>query len=98
MWVSSDPSYLSVAGGRSWVGGYYFLGNKSDFTKLLALQHIFINAPTLVEASILCNVMGATSESEIASGYVNARKVIKLCIILMEMGYMQPKTHLSWII
>ena len=41
-----------------------------------------------IKASILCNIMGATSESKIASGYVNARKAVKLRIILMKMGHM----------
>ena len=39
--------------------------------------------------------MGAASESEIAGGYINARKAVELRIILMEMGYIQPKTPLE---
>ena len=38
LWVSSDSSYLSVTGGRSRVGGYHFLGNNPDFTKVLSLM------------------------------------------------------------
>ena len=78
LWVSSDSSYLSVPGGRSRVGGYHFLGNKPNFSKPLAPQRTFINAPIHVEASILRNVMGAASEAEIAGGYVNARMAVEL--------------------
>jgi len=95
LWVSSDSSYLSVTGSRSRVGGYHFLGNNPDFTKPLAPQRTFINAPIHVEASILRNVMGAASETEIAGGYVNARMAVELRIMLMEMGHVQPKTPLE---
>ena len=95
LWVSSDSSYLSVPGGRSRVGGYHFLGNKPNFSKPLAPQRTFINAPIHVEASILRNVMGAASEAEIAGGYVNARMAVELRIMLMEMGHIQPKTPLE---
>lgn len=40
LWVLSDSSYLSVTGSRSRAGGYYFLGNNLDFTKLLAPQRV----------------------------------------------------------
>ena len=88
MQVSSDSSYLLVSGGRSQVGGYHFLGNKPDFTKLLAPQCTFINISMHIKASILCIVIGAASESEIAGGYINARKAVELRIILIEMDYM----------
>ena len=35
LWVLPDSFYLSFIGGRSRVGGYHFLGNNPDFTKLL---------------------------------------------------------------
>ena len=95
LWMSSDSSYLSVTGGRSRVGGYHFLGNNPDFTKPLAPQRTFINAPTHVEASILRNVMSSASESEIAGGFVNARMAVELRIMLMEVGHTQPKTPLE---
>ena len=87
LWVPSDLLYLLVAGGRSCIGGYHFLGNTLDFTKPLATQCAFINIPIYIEASILRNIIGATSESEIAGRYVNARKAVELRIILIEMGY-----------
>jgi len=95
LWVSSDSSYLSVSGERSRVGGYHFLGNNPDFTKPLAFQRMFINAPIHIESSILRNIMGAASEAEIAGAYVNARKAIEEQIMLIEMGHIQPKTPLE---
>jgi len=95
LWISSNSSYLSVTGGRNQVGRCHFLGNNPDFTKPLAPQCTFINAPIHVKASILCNVMSSASESEIAGRYVNARMAVELRIILMEIGYMQPKTPLE---
>ena len=87
LWISSDSSYLSVSKAYSRVGGYHFLGNRPDPSKPLVPQHLICNAPIYVEASILRNVMGAASESEIAGAYINARMGVELRIILMEMGH-----------
>ena len=95
LWVSSDSSYLSVTRARSRVGGYHFLGNKYDPTKPLEHQRTFINAPIYVEASILKNVMGAASESEVAAAYVNAREAIKYRITLIELDHLQHQTPLE---
>jgi len=95
LWISSDSSYLSVSKARSRVGGYHFLGNRPDPSKPLAPQRLLLNAPIHVEASILRNVMGAASESEIAAAYVNARMGVEFRIMLMEMGHPQPATPLE---
>ena len=70
-WISSDAFYLSVSKARSCVGGYHFLGNKPDFTKLLKDQQMFINHHFHVKASILKSVIDALSEAELAGIYVN---------------------------
>ena len=93
--MSLDSSCLLVARGRSRVGRHHFLNSNPDFTEPLALQQTFINAPIYVEASILCNIIGAASESDIEGGYVNARIAVELHVILIEMGYLQPKTPLE---
>jgi hypothetical protein len=95
LWISSDSSFLSVSKARSRVGGYHFLGNKPDSSKPLTQQRLFINAPIHVECSILRNVMGAASESEIAGAYVNARMGVEERIMLWEMGHPQPATPLE---
>ena len=95
LWISSDSSFLSVSKARSRVGGYHFLGNKPDSSKPLAQQRLLINAPIHVECSILRNVMGAASESEIAGAYVNARMGVEERIMLWEMGHPQPATPLE---
>ena len=95
LWISSDSSYQSASKSRSRVGGYHFLGNKYSPTKDLVFQRNFINAPTHVEASILRNIMGAASESEIAAAYANAKDGVESRVTLMEMGHEQPSTPLE---
>ena len=87
LWISSDSSYLSVSKARSRVCGYHFLGNKYDPNEPIAKQRLLINAPIHAEASILRNVMGAASESEIASAHVNACIGASEWVTLMELGH-----------
>ena len=92
LYVASDSSYLSASKSRSRVGGYYFLGNKPNPSKPIATQSIFHNTPIHVEASILKYVMSATSESEIAVSFINAKLAIPIRICLLEIGHSQLAT------
>ena len=93
--IALDSSYLSVTGARSLVRGVHFLGNQPDDKIPLNQQQPIVNALIYVEASILRHVMGSASETEIAGGYVNARKGIEFRITLMEMKHFQQQTPLE---
>ena len=95
LWISSDSSYLSVSKARSRVCGYHFLGNKYDPNEPIAKQRLLINAPIHAEANMLRNVMGAASESEIASAHVNACIGASERVTLMELGHPQLRTPLE---
>ena len=83
--VESDAAYLVAPKARSRAGGYHFLGsaNRSQY-----------NAPILVIARIIKNVMSSAAEAEIGSLYMNAREAIPIRYCLIDLGHPQPPTPL----
>ena len=65
----SDGAYLVAPQARSRAGGYHYCGNKDG--KLW-------NAPVLVIAKILRNVMSSAAETEIGSLFKNAQELLPL--------------------
>ena len=53
---------------------------------------MFINVPIHTKASILCYIMGTSSEAKITGRYVNARDSVESRNTLMEIEYSQPPT------
>ena len=83
--VHSDAAYLVAPNAQSRAVGYHFLGT-NDLTQF--------NAPVLVLARIIKNVMASAAEAEIRSLYMNAREAIPLRICLNNLGHKQPPTPL----
>ena len=83
--VYSDAAYLVAPNAQSRAGGYHFLGT-NDRTQF--------NAPVLILACIIKNVMASAAEAEIGSLYMNAREAVPLRICLDNLGHKQPPTPL----
>ena len=83
--VHSYAAYLVAPNARSRAGGYDFLGT-NDCTQF--------NAPVLVLARIIKNIMAFATEAEIGSLYMNAQEANPLRICLNNLGHKQPPTPL----
>lgn len=69
LYVHSDASYLSEPNARSRVGGYFYLGNKTE-----PPEKAKPNGPIHVESRIMKHVMAAASEAEVGPYSTMARK------------------------
>ena len=83
LYIHSDASYLSEAGAKSRVGGYFYLGDKQD--KML-------NGAILVISSIIKHVMSSAAEAEVGGLFHNAKEGTIIRTTLQEMGHPQPPT------
>jgi hypothetical protein len=88
--IHSDASYLSEPKTKSRIGGYFYLGNKSDyFMKPLS------NGPLLCHTTVLKHVVSSVTEAEFGALFVNAKEGIVTCTTLSEMGHNQDATALT---
>jgi hypothetical protein len=76
--IHSDASYL---------GGVFFLGNKSP-------EQDTINGSILNVAAVIKNVVASAAESEVGACFHNAQSGAPLRVTLTELGHTQPPTPL----
>ena len=84
--VHLDVSYLSEFGGKSRAGGHYFLTNN---------KYTFNNGPILTLSTIIKHIFGLASEAELAVLFYSCKHTMPLCVTLVEMGHVQPKTLIT---
>jgi hypothetical protein len=85
--IHSDASYLSVSNARSFLGGLFFLGNKSP-------EQDKLNRSILNVAAVIKNVVASAAESEVGASFHNAQSGALLRVTLTELGHTQPPTPL----
>jgi Reverse transcriptase (RNA-dependent DNA polymerase) len=81
LYVHSDASYLSEPNARSRVGGYFYLGNKTE-----PPEKAKPNGPIHVESRIMKHVMAAASEAEVGALFHNGQEAAHIRNILREIG------------
>ena len=80
----SDTSYLSETKARSWAGGHFFLSENDHYPHN--------NGSVLTIAQIIKAVMLSATEAELGALYINARELIPLRHLLIDMRPF-PTTH-----
>eukprot|EP00804_Cyclotella_cryptica_P018482 CCRYP_004306-RA/>CCRYP_004306-RA protein AED:0.44 eAED:0.45 QI:0/-1/0/1/-1/1/1/0/116 len=83
----SDASYLSKTNARSRAGGHFFLSENDHYPNN--------NGAVLTIAQIIKAVMSSAAEAGLGALYINAREVIPLQHLLIEMGHPQPPTPIQ---
>ncbi|KAL7485624.1 hypothetical protein ACHAW6_011216 [Cyclotella cf. meneghiniana] len=83
----SDASYLSETNTGSRAGGHFFLSKNDHYPNN--------NGAILTIVQIIKAVMSLAAEAELGTLYINTRKVIPLCHLLIEMGHPQPPTPIQ---
>eukprot|EP00804_Cyclotella_cryptica_P027522 CCRYP_007476-RA/>CCRYP_007476-RA protein AED:0.26 eAED:0.26 QI:0/0/0/1/1/1/4/0/582 len=82
----SDASYLSESHARSRLGHFFLSENDHYPTN---------NGAVLTISQIIKVVMSSAAEAELGALYINAREVIPLRHLLLEMGHPQPPTPIQ---
>ena len=91
--ISSDASYLSASEGRSRLGGYFFLSNiPKTLPPLPDDPPPKLNAPILVNSSIIKSVVSSAAEAEFGALFYNAKDGASLRTTLQDMRHPQPPT------
>jgi hypothetical protein len=88
--IHSDASYLSEPKAKSRIGGYFYLGGKSD-SRMKPLS----NGPLLCHTTVLKRVVSSVAEAEFRALFVNAKEVTDKRTTLSEMGHKQDATDLA---
>ncbi len=83
----SDASYLSETNARSCAGGHFFLSEDVHYPNN--------NGAVLTIAQIIKAVMSSAAEAELGALYINARELIPLRHLLIEMSHPQPPTPIQ---
>eukprot|EP00804_Cyclotella_cryptica_P022275 CCRYP_018105-RA/>CCRYP_018105-RA protein AED:0.44 eAED:0.42 QI:0/-1/0/1/-1/1/1/0/194 len=83
----SDASYLSESNARSRAGGHFFLSKNDHYPTN--------NGAILTILQIIKVVMSSAAEAELGALYINAREVIPLRHLLLEMDHPQPPTPIQ---
>jgi hypothetical protein len=86
----SDASYLSDPKARSRIGGYFYLGNKSE-SRMKPLS----NGPLLCHTTVLDHVVSSVAEAEFGALFINAKEGTVMRTTLYEMGHNQDATDLT---
>ena len=81
--IHSDASYLSEPQARSRVGGFFYLGNRTE------LPTENPNCAIHIVASIIKHVMASAAEAELGALFYNAKEGTIICTTLQEMGHPQ---------
>ena len=84
--VHTDASYLSEPEAKSRYGGFHFLGDKDNYTKL--------NGPILSLAKMIKNVVSSAAEAELAGIFNNAKEAAATRVTLEEMRHLQGETNI----
>ena len=83
--TDSDAAFHVRPQARNRAGGYHYLGSR---------QGDLFNAPVLVLAKVIKNVMGSAAEAEVAAIHMNAHEAIPIRQCLAELGHSQPATRI----
>jgi hypothetical protein len=87
--IHSDASYLSELKSKSRIGGYFYLGYKTN-SRMRPLS----NGPLLCQTTVLKHVVSSVAEAEFGALFVNAKEGTVTRTILSEMGHNQDATDL----
>jgi hypothetical protein len=88
--IHSDALYLSEPNAKSRIGGYFYLGNKSD-SRIKPVS----NGPLLCHTAVLKYVVSSVAEAELGALFVNAKEGTVTSTTLSEMGHNQDATELT---
>jgi hypothetical protein len=88
--IHSDASYLSEPKAKSRIGGYFYLGGKSD-SRMKPLS----NGPLLCHTTVLKHVVSSVTEAKFGALFVNAKEGTVTRTTLSEMGHNQDATDLT---
>jgi hypothetical protein len=88
--IHSDASSLSEAKAKSRIGGYFYLGGKTD-SRMKPLSKV----PLLCQTTVLKYVVSSVAEAEFGALFVNAKEGTVTRTTLSEMGHNQDATDLT---
>jgi hypothetical protein len=88
--IHSDASYLSEPKAKSRIGGYFYLGCKTN-----ARMKTPSNVPLLRQTTVLKHVVSSVAEAEFGAIFVNAKEGTVTRTTLSEMGHNQDATELT---
>jgi hypothetical protein len=88
--IHSDASYLSEPKAKSRIGGYFYLGGKTN-SHMKPLS----NGPLLCHTTVLKHVVSSVAEAEFGALFVNAKEGTITRTTLSEMGHNQDATDLT---
>jgi hypothetical protein len=88
--IHSDASYLSGPKAKSRIGGYFYLGNKTN-SRMKPLS----NVPLLFHTTVLKHMVSYVAEAEFGALFVNAKEGTVTHTTLAEMGHNQDATELK---
>jgi hypothetical protein len=88
--IHSDASYLSEPKSKSRIGGYFYLGGKTD-SRMKPLS----NGPLFCHTTVLTHVVSSVAEAEFGALFVNAKEGTVTRTTLSEMGHNQDATDLT---
>jgi hypothetical protein len=88
--IYSDASYLSEPKAKSGIGGYFYLGKKTN-SRMKPLS----NGPLLCHTTVLKHVVSSVAEAEFGALFVNAKEGTVTRTTLAEMGHNQDATELK---
>jgi hypothetical protein len=88
--IHSDASYLSEPKAKSIIGGYFYLGGKTD-SRMKPLS----NVPLLCHTTVLKHVVSSVAEAEFGALFVNAKEGTVTRTTLSEMSHNQDANDLT---
>jgi hypothetical protein len=88
--IHSDASYLSDPKAESRIGGYFYLGNKTN-SRMRPLS----TGPLLCHTTVLKHVVSSVAEAEFGSLFVNAKEGTITRTTLSGIGHNQDTTELK---
>jgi hypothetical protein len=88
--IHSDASYLSEPKAKSRIGGYFYMGGKTD-SRMKPLS----NGPLLCHTTVLKHVVSSVAEAEFRALFVNAKEGTVTRTTLSEIIHNQDATDLT---
>jgi hypothetical protein len=88
--IHSDALYLSEPNAKSRIGGYFYLGNKTN-SRMKPLS----NGTLLCHTTVLKHVVSSIAEAEFGALFVNAKEGTVTRTTLAEMGHNQDVSELK---
>jgi hypothetical protein len=88
--IHSNASYLSEPKSKSRIGGYFYVGNKTN-SRMKPLS----NGQLLCHTAVLKHVVSSVADAEFGALFVNAKEGTIKRTTLAEMGHTQDATELK---